>query len=426
MTHKPYRWNIEGPAASIGQHSVAKHEVLKAYLRDYLQTLVTSPRQEELRVTLVDGFAGGGVYEHEITKERMLGSPFAFLQTVHEAEALLNMGREKPLRMAVDYVFVDKARDNIASLRQALTTEGYGSRVGADIQIYQGAFEDHAGGIVEFIKRKSPRRGRSLFLLDQYGYKDVPLPLIRSILSQLPASEVILTFNVDSFINFASDSPATRKSLEAIGIPDVLRGRSIKDIKSNEKDFRLYIQSCFYRSLVEATGARYYTVFFIRTSGHGDYWLVHLSQHPRARDVMTRVHWASNNHFIHYGGAGIDMFQMLGYHAQNDTTYTGQDSLPFGFDDIATDRSVATLSEQLPHLIFAHETGIRFGELFATTCNTSPADSSRYKSAIEQLIETKEIEVISETGARRFKASTLTDTDLLIPSRQTTLFGLGS
>lgn len=426
MTHKPYRWNVDGTVASIAQHSVAKHEVLKAYLRDYLQTLVISPRQQELRVTLVDGFAGGGVYEHETTKKRLLGSPFAFLRTVEEAEALLNLGREKPLRMAVDYVFVDKARNNIASLRQALAIEGYGARVGADIQVYQGTFEDRAGGIVEFIRRKSPRRGRSLFLLDQYGYKDVPLPLIRSILTQLPASEVILTFNVDSFINFASDSAATRKSLEAIGIPNVLRGRSLKDIKSNEKDFRLYIQSCLYRTLVEATGARYYTVFFIRTSGHGDYWLVHLSQHPRARDVMTRVHWAKNNHFLHYGGAGIDMFQMLGYHAPNDGAYTGQGTLPFGFDDVATDRSVATLCEQLPHLIFAHESGIRFGELFATTCNTSPADSSRYKSAVERLIEVKEIEAISETGARRFKASTLTDTDLLVPSRQLTLFGAGS
>jgi three-Cys-motif partner protein len=387
--------------------------------------LVTSPRQEELRVTLVDGFAGGGVYEHETTKERLLGSPFAFLQTVQEAEALLNLGRDKPLRMAVDYVFVDKARDNVASLSQVLAAEGYGARIGADIQVHHGAFEDQASGIIEFIKRKSPRRGRSLFLLDQYGYKDVPLPLIRDILTQMPASEVILTFNVDSFINFASDSATTRKTLESIGIPDVLRGRTLKDIKSNEKDFRLYIQSCFYRGLVEATGARYYTVFFIRTPGHGDYWLVHLSQHPRARDVMTRVHWANNNHFLHYGGAGIDMFQMLGYHSPNDAAYTGQGTLDFGFDDVATDRSVATLSEQLPHLIFAHEDGIRFGELFATTCNSSPADSSRYKTAIERLIETKEIEAISETGARRHKASTLTDTDLLVPSRQITLFGSG-
>jgi hypothetical protein len=38
-----------------------------------------------------------------------------------------------------------------------------------------------------------------------------------------------------------------------------------------------------------------------------------MSQHHRARDVMTEVHWANNNYFIHYGGAGLDMFQMVGY-----------------------------------------------------------------------------------------------------------------
>ena len=88
---------------------------------------------------------------------------------------------------------------------------------------------------------------------------------------------MVLTFNVDSFINFATDSEVTTNLLQQIGIPDVLRGRSIEDIKKNEKDFRLYIQSCLYRELVEACGARFYTPFFIRTEGHGDYWLVHLT-----------------------------------------------------------------------------------------------------------------------------------------------------
>ena len=36
--------------------------MLRAYLLEYFQTLVT-PQQEELRLTLVDGFAGGGVYQ---------------------------------------------------------------------------------------------------------------------------------------------------------------------------------------------------------------------------------------------------------------------------------------------------------------------------------------------------------------------------
>ena len=36
---------------------------------------------------------------------------------------------------------------------------------------------------------------------------------------------------------------------------------------------------------------------------------------------MTEVHWANNNYFIHYGGAGLDMFQMVGYDPVHDASY---------------------------------------------------------------------------------------------------------
>jgi three-Cys-motif partner protein len=57
--------------------------VLRAYLQKYFQTLVT-PQQEELRLTLVDGLAGGGVYQHETIRSVVLGSPFVFLNAAKE------------------------------------------------------------------------------------------------------------------------------------------------------------------------------------------------------------------------------------------------------------------------------------------------------------------------------------------------------
>ena len=419
MTHVPYRWSLNGPLPIIKPHSIAKHNVIHAYLVDYIQTLVISPHQEELRLTLVDGFSGGGLYTHETTKATVFGSPFIFLNAVKEAEALINLKRQKLLRMNVDYFFVDLEPETCTFLNKALQDQGYHDRIAADIKIVNGRFDLEAARIRDFIRNKNPRNGRSIFLLDQYGYKDVPSSLIRSILAELPAAEVVLTFNVDSFINFASDSEITTKALQQIGIPAVLRGRTIEDIKKNEKDFRLYIQSCLYRELVEACGARFYTPFFIRTEGHGDYWLVHLSQHPRARDVMTRVHWAKNNNFIHYGGAGIDMFQALGYSAAQDDSLTGQENFGFCFDDLASKASVKTLMDQLPDIIYASQEGISFGALFAMTCNTSPADSSKYKEALSQLVQQKDIDILSPEGHRRLKASTITDKDQLIPSRQT-------
>lgn len=424
MTRSPYDWN-NGKPAIIKQHSLAKHAVLRAYLIEYLQTLVVSPHQQELKLTLIDGFAGGGVYTHEATRVEVLGSPFVMLDAVRDAEAIINLERTKPVRMNVDYFFVERDPSAHASLLHALRARDYGPRLDADIRVLNTGFETQVEAIRRFVATKSPRVGRSIFFLDQYGYSDVPTSLIRTIFDELSAAEVILTFNVDALINYASDNGKTQKLLDGIGVPDVLRGRTIDDIKANESDYRLYIQSCLYRDLVAACGADFYTVFFIRSAGHGDYWLVHLSQHHhRARDVMTQVHWTQNNHFIHYGGAGLQMFQALGYDPVYDGAARGQTSLAFQFDDMARTASVAALSTQLPRIIYATDEGISFGQLFSQTCNASPADSHRYKEALELLVQQKDIQIIGPDGARRLKASTITDKDQLVPAAQTT-FGFG-
>lgn len=57
MSTHHYDWK-SGPA-EIQQHSVAKLNVLEAYLTQYFQTLASLPQQDVFKLTLVDGFAGG-------------------------------------------------------------------------------------------------------------------------------------------------------------------------------------------------------------------------------------------------------------------------------------------------------------------------------------------------------------------------------
>ncbi|MBO9890686.1 three-Cys-motif partner protein TcmP, partial [Xanthomonas sp. D-36-1] len=279
--------------------------------------------------------------------------------------------------------------------------------------------------VIKFIQSKSPRNGRSIFLLDQYAYRDVPAHVIKRILHTLPRAEVILTFGVDSFINFASDTGLTQSLLAQIGIPDALQGRTFEEIKSSERDWRLFIQGSLYRGLVDRCGAEYYTPFFIRNrQGFGDYWLIHMSQHHRARDVMTQVHWKNNNYFIHYGGAGIDMFGagMTGYDPKFDTSGSGQGALAFEFDDVARNSSVSALLEQIPRYVYAHTDGMSFGELFTKTCNSSPASADIYRSAIERLIEERVIVAKSEQDSTRRAAAQIRFSDQLLPPGQRSLF----
>jgi three-Cys-motif partner protein len=417
MTLKQYNWK-DGPDF-IQQHSVAKHRILQAYLAAYFQTLVSSPNRETLKLTLVDGFAGGGLYVHQDTRELVKGSPFIFLEATREAEYLINKDRHKPVQLLVDYFFTEADAHAHKHLDKVLREAGYGAQIGNGIYLEHARFQDKADAIIEFIKKKSPRNGRSIFALDQYGYKEVPTHLMRKIFEALPSAEVILTFGVDSFMNFANDGDQVKDLLDGLGLPDIFAGMSIEEIKASDRDWRLFLQSTLYRRLVENCGARHFTPFFIRNrGGHGDYWLIHMSQHHRARDVMTEVHWANNNYFIHYGGAGLDMFQMVGYDPAHDSNYLKQSALGFEFDDVAKQASISALNEHIPRRVYADDTGISFGELFATTCNSSPASAQIYRESVGQLIAERVIEVMPAEGGTRRSAAQIKPTDQLVAPRQ--------
>lgn len=422
MTRRHYDWR-NGPA-EIEQHSVAKHNVLRAYLARYFETLASSPKQDVMKLTLVDGFAGGGQYLHKDTQQLVLGSPFVCLDAVRDAEIKLNVGRRKPLRLDVEYFFVELQRDACLFLDKTLRDQGHGHRIGQDVYIRQGQFQDEADRIVQSIKMRSPRVGRSIFILDQYGYSQVPGPLIRRILEALPGAEVVLTFGIDSLLTYANDGQVTEQSLRELGLDGLFGGRSIEAIRESERHWRLFVQSVLYRGLIERCGAKHYTPFFIRNSrGHGDYWLIHMSQHPRARDVMTEVHWNNHNHFIHYGGAGLEMFQMMGYDPDADAGFAGQNRLGFEFDDVARRQSVAALRDQFPRRLHESKGPVTFGHLFETTCNSTPASQELYKVALCELIAEKELIVEGDDGQLRRSAGQIRGTDVIRrPSQGTFVF----
>jgi three-Cys-motif partner protein len=423
MSRSPYGWEPGSPPPIVQQHSLAKHDILRAYLSAYIRTLMLDPKRDEFRLVLVDGFAGGGLYKHAQTGKDVLGSPFIMLEAVREADAAINAERRKEVKLNIDYFFIEKAPGAAAYLRQTLEHMGHGSRINRDVDLINSPFESNADRLIEHVRRKMPRRPRAIFLLDQYGYSDVPAELIAKILSSLPGSEIILTFNVDALLNFFSEnSEKTKTLLQKIGIPDVLKGRSFDDIKRLDADWRLMVQSCLYRELVDQCRAQYYTLFYIRSDrGHGDYWLIHFSQNPRARDVMTQIHWQHNNHFIHYGGPGLDMFRVIGYVSKNDDRLIGHQPLLFKFDEDAKKASTDQLVAQIAPIIYANDDGMTFAELFATTCNLSPASADLYRAAIDILRGHRELEVIS-AGTGKSTQAKIQDSDrIIIPNQRNLL-----
>lgn len=96
----------------------------------------------------------------------------------------------------------------------------------------------------------------------------------------------------------------------------------------------------------------------------------------------------------------------------------------FEFDDVARKSSISTLVEQIPRLIYSNDEGLSFGELFATTCNGSPASAKIYRESIGKLLEERLVEIISEEGVKRRSANQLKLNDQIIaPVQRTLVFG---
>ena len=302
-----FHWEPGAPPPPIEEHSFAKLEVLRLYLRTYIDTLNQDVRRDEFRLDLVDGFAGGGLYSHD--GGHVPGSPLVMLEESEAAERRLNEGRNKPLRFDVRYHFVERDRAHAAYLRSVLAERGY---VREDrVMLYTHGFSDALERIVSDIARHQPRSGRSIFLLDQCGYTDADIDMVRRIGERLPSAEVILTVSVDAMLNFA-----TRQNVVArIASTGIDKGRVEAELRGNSDVHpKALMQRALPTLAVNDTAFNWFTPFFLRPeTSRRDLWFVHFSREAKARDVMLGCHWKIRNAFAHYGESfGLNM---LGYEA---------------------------------------------------------------------------------------------------------------
>lgn len=97
----------------------------------------------------------------------------------------------------------------------------------------------------------------------------------------------------------------------AIGVSKLeLSASQIKEVLDlkNAGANRYVIQHLLLDHLKRSTNARFATPFFIRSKeAKKSLWLVHLSQHAKARNVMVDSHWAVKNHSIHQGFGGLEI-----------------------------------------------------------------------------------------------------------------------
>lgn len=418
IMHESHSWSPGQPPPRIRAHSLTKHKVLDQYLRRYVRTLTSNVRRPQFSLTVIDGFAGGNIYRNWKTGEEEPGSPSIILNALAEAGEEAKAKRKKEFQYDPYCLFIDNNDGAYESLCATIRNSPHGAKIGQSIQILKADFNEQCPGIVDFLCERRGG-GRVLFVLDQCGYKDVPFDTIRMILSRLGKAEILLTFATDFLIDYLRNDGSRLVTINKLGIVLPARGNTTERARAES---RRAVQLALHREIQEKTGARFYTPFFIRSKdSHRDFWLIHLSGHYKARDVMVGLHWDLNNCFSHYGGSGL---KMLGYDPDEDRSFDSQGWLPgFYFDETARRSTCDALYAQMPRLLaekFASGTDVE--SLFSRISNETPATVEILSEVLGELSCDGHLQVRDRTGLVRRRSGIQKKDDIIILDKQKRLF----
>ena len=399
-----FRWRPDEPPPLIEEHTKAKLTVLRRYLRAYFDTLNVRPHREEFKLDLVDGFAGGGTFLDN--GETISGTPLVMLEELGSAKDRLNQNRTKPLRFDCKCYFVDVETAHTDHLRRVLTERGHVID-DTKIVIRNNPFEKELDDILKEIRRRQPRAGRAIFLLDQTGYSQVELALVGRIFQELPAAEVILTFAADALINHLAETPQLVKSVAPLQLTE----SQIHDLIQYRRGAggRALIQRTLRDQFRMMTGAAFDTPFFIRPKqSRRALWFLHLSRHPTARDVMIRLHWELQNTFEHYGPGN---FGMLGWDALQPDTFA-----LFHFEQLEAQQMREQLLNSMPRKLFglASREPVTVDAMRYAFANDTAARFSDLDDVILRLFQEREIAILNAAGKPRLRTlKRLQSTDLI-------------
>jgi three-Cys-motif partner protein len=414
--HEQFYWRnwTSGQLPGLEHHSAKKLDLLHDYLVLYLEIVLrNAPGKEIQEITLIDGFAGGGLYE-----EGKTGSPISILTAVKAAEAKVNIGREKKIKISPICFFIEEDPCAFECLKACLTTLGYGSQIGKTIHLRNASFEPCVAEIIHDIKRRHKRGGhRTIFFLDQCGYTQVPAGVIQKIDQQLGGrAEFIINFSITWFGEFLSEKTAKNfsTSIQKLGLENHVNADAmLKERQALGGSWKHAVESHIGSGFHHATGIKFFTPFYIEpVKNHRGYWLLHLAHSSRARQAMTEIHWEKHNGSRHYGPKG---YGILSYKPDLDPTEYIEG---MAFDDTSRAECQKRLAPDFARLLRdEHDGGITYEALEDLTSNNTIADAALLNDVIWELYQSGDFEVLSPSGRRKTTRNFSGD-DRITPRKQ--------
>ena len=392
--------------AEIKPHSRIKLEILNEYLREYVTVRCGLPQQERFRLSVVDGFCGGGQYACGT-----FGSPLVIVNSLIEISSEINIRRQfegfKPIEFQYLLYFNDIDANAVESLKVIIKARlkehaDNGAGVTLITEFFVGDFRANLPDIANRIQNSKVQN--SIFNLDQYGHADISEASLRSILSLTRSVEVFLTFSIKAFLAFLSPKKIQNTQFFHGKISEI-------SINKTKKAWLAEVERLVFEEFHKL--APFVSPFSINSPGGWEYWLVHFAHAYRARQVYNDILHRKKNSQAHVGRSGL---QMLRYSSLKETSL-------YLFDTESRQTAKEELLGDIPRYLsdIVKDQVIIVEEFYEKTYNQTPAHSDDVNSA---LITSRELEVLTSHGGKRRKAQMIKKTDVIkLASQRTFHFG---
>ncbi len=406
MVAKPYDW---GQGAVLEDHSRRKHKILREYFRQYITTRCQLPQQTKFRLAIVDGFAGAGRYICGAP-----GSPLIFIEELQAALVAINIRRVAegiaPIEIQCLLIFNDADPTALADLRQncaplLATIKSEQPALHLEARFLSNMFETSYGEIKQLIA--NGRFRNVLFNLDQCGHSHIAHETVRDIMQSTVSAEIFHTFAIEALLAFLAKRNPTKLAAQIghLGVsPDELRAPD--SLVSNDARLGAAERVVFetFRSC-----APYVSPFSIHNPDGWRYWLIHLANNYRARQVYNNVLHDNATSQAHFGRSGLNM---LSYDPSHDGAL-------YLFDVSGRQSARGQLVEDIPRMLSESGDALNVGEFYESIYNATPAHADDVHSAI-MLCE--DLEVVTPAGGARRRPNTIEVGDMIRVRHQRSFF----
>ncbi|MDP8253151.1 MAG: three-Cys-motif partner protein TcmP [Candidatus Kaelpia aquatica] len=254
----------------IDPHTEAKHAILKKYLAAWFPIITRFSK----RVIVVDGFAGPGEYSNGQD-----GSPIIAINTFLEHKA--------EMKSEVIFYFIEKNKDRCEHLKKKLLGHSHLMPSNMKYNIDCSEFSETLTSVLDDLDSKSQQLAPSFFFIDPFGYKDIPMELIKRIMSYKKC-EVFITFMYEEINRFIAVDSQELNANKLFGTDE---WKKVKD--AINPDQRVEILHSLYKKQLETMAGIKYVRYFkmINKSNKTDYFLFFGTNSIVGLKHMKRAMW---------------------------------------------------------------------------------------------------------------------------------------